>query len=302
MTPNPTIPRTVGTHDGSFHADEVTACALLLLFGLIDASGIVRTREPAKLAQCEFVCDVGGIYDPARKLFDHHQVDYEGELSSAGMVLQYLKDQAIINDKEYRLFQDSLVLGVDAHDNGKDLLIQGYCTYSHVIANFRPIPYDPGLQEEEAAFFEALRFALHHLDRLWKRYQYVQSWRSIVEKKMAARSDYLIFDEGIPWQELFFELGGEGHPAKFVLMPSGPHWTVRGIPPNYKNKMQVRQPHPLHWAGLLEGQFREVSGIPGAIFCHKGRFISVWETKEDAIKALDYILQCEETDNDDHFQ
>ena len=29
-------PRSFGTHDGSFHADEVTACALLLLFDLID--------------------------------------------------------------------------------------------------------------------------------------------------------------------------------------------------------------------------------------------------------------------------
>ncbi|MDF2550599.1 MAG: hypothetical protein K0S07_1666, partial [Chlamydiales bacterium] len=29
-------PRSFGTHDGSFHADEVTACALLLLVDLID--------------------------------------------------------------------------------------------------------------------------------------------------------------------------------------------------------------------------------------------------------------------------
>ena len=34
--------RTLGTHDGSFHADEVTACALLLLFDLIDMEGIAH--------------------------------------------------------------------------------------------------------------------------------------------------------------------------------------------------------------------------------------------------------------------
>ncbi len=40
--PTPTefakIPRSVGTHDGTFHADEVTACAFLLLFDLVDSN------------------------------------------------------------------------------------------------------------------------------------------------------------------------------------------------------------------------------------------------------------------------
>ena len=59
------IKRSVGTHDGSFHADEVTACALLLTFGLIDRDKIVRSRDPKILDECEYVCDVGGIYDPS---------------------------------------------------------------------------------------------------------------------------------------------------------------------------------------------------------------------------------------------
>jgi len=84
------IAKSVGIHDGSFHADEVTACALLLLFDLIHKDKIFRTREEDILAKCEYVCDVGGIYDPKKKRFDHHQSDYVGELSSAGMVLQYL--------------------------------------------------------------------------------------------------------------------------------------------------------------------------------------------------------------------
>jgi uncharacterized UPF0160 family protein len=44
------IPRSVGTHDGTFHADEVTACALLLLFDLVDGNKIVRTRQLDQLA------------------------------------------------------------------------------------------------------------------------------------------------------------------------------------------------------------------------------------------------------------
>jgi uncharacterized UPF0160 family protein len=55
--------------------------------------------------------------------------------------------------------------------------------------------------------------------------------------------------------------------------------------------MKVRQPLPLEWAGLSEGQLKAVCGIPGAIFCHKGRFISVWQTKADALRALEVVLK-----------
>jgi uncharacterized UPF0160 family protein len=54
--------------------------------------------------------------------------------------------------------------------------------------------------------------------------------------------------------------------------------------------MSVRHPLPLEWAGLLGDELKKASGIDGAIFCHKGRFISVWETKEDALKALQIVL------------
>ncbi len=88
----------------------------------------------------------------------------------------------------------------------------------------------------------------------------------------------------------FFEMEGENHPAMFVVMPSGGHWKLRGIPPNSEEKMKVRMPLPSEWAGLLEDDLKRVSGISGGIFCHKGRFISVWETKEDAFQALEFIL------------
>src|SRR5690242_15282127 len=95
------IPRSFGTHDGSFHADEVTACGLLLVFKMIDLDKITRTREEEVLATCEYVCDVGGIYNVADKRFDHHQNSYAGELSSAGMILLYLKEIHKIDSATY---------------------------------------------------------------------------------------------------------------------------------------------------------------------------------------------------------
>jgi uncharacterized UPF0160 family protein len=295
---NEKILRSFGTHDGSFHADEVTACGLLLLFDLIEEDKIYRTRDSDTLQKCEYVCDVGGIYDPSKKLFDHHQADYKGPLSSAGMVLLYLRDSKRISEKVYQFFNNTLIIGVDDHDNGKDLQPKGHSSYSYVVSNFAPIPYDPTEEEQNRAFIEALHFAAGHLRRLHDRYQYVQSCRPLVEAEMKKNRDVLIFDKGIPWLQLFFDMGGEGHPAKFVIMPSGPHWNLRCIPPNYEDRMSVRIPMPEEWAGLLEEDFKKVGSVSGGVFCHKGRFISVWETKEAALQALEYVRRKAKNNGD----
>lgn len=287
------IPRSVGTHDGTFHADEVTACGLLLLFDLIDEDKISRTRDPDILARCEYVCDVGGIYDPSKKLFDHHQVDYQGSMSSAGMILLYLKSIGKLSEKDYSVFNKSLIMGVDAHDNGLDPQTPGVATYSHVVSNFTPIKHEVTPEEQDQAFHKALDFVYGHLRRFWERYQYIRSCKQAVVDAMKPRKEVLLFDHTLPWMDCFFEMGGLDHPAKYVIMPSGKHWKLRGIPPSLDDKMKVRKPLPLEWAGLLEEDLKKVTGIPGAIFCHKGRFISVWETKEDALKALELVLKHE---------
>lgn len=289
------ISRSVGIHDGTFHADEVTACALLELFDLIDANKIHRTRNPDILKQCEFVCDVGGIYDPNKKLFDHHQAEYKGELSSAGMILLYLKNVGIISLEDYHFFNNSLILGVDAHDNGAGPLLPGVCTYSQLISNFMPIQHDASSETQNQAFMEAFHFVQSHLHRLWKRHQYVQSCKETVREVMEQKQEFLVFEHSIPWMESFFELDGAHHPAKFIIMPSGNHWKLRGIPPSMRQSMQVRIPLPEKWAGLLNDELKKITKIEGAIFCHKERFISVWKTKEDALQALKLTMEIQET-------
>lgn len=284
-------PRSVGTHDGTFHADEVTACALLTLFKLIDKENIVRSRDVKKLELCEYICDVGGVYDPSKKLFDHHQADYKGLYSSAGMILGYLLCTGIINQKEYNFFNESLIKGVDDYDNGRAVGPSGYNYFSQIIANFVPISYEALAEEQDKAFTEAFQFTLGHLDRLWQRYQYNQKCRDQVAACMKESKDSLIFDQALPWQDSFFELDGIHHPAKFVIMPSGNHWKLRGIPPDSNRRMEVRSPLPLEWAGLCDEELKKVTGIQGAIFCHKGRFISVWQSREDALKALEIVLK-----------
>ncbi|NGX45110.1 MAG: hypothetical protein K940chlam2_00252 [Chlamydiae bacterium] len=284
------IPHSFGTHDGTFHADEVSACALLLVFRLIDRDKIVRTRDPHRLAECEFVCDVGGLYDPSKKRFDHHQLEYQGGLASAGMIWLYLRESGLVDQKVYDYLNHAALRGIDAHDNGKIVQEEGVCTFSHIIASMVPIDYSASESERTAAFFEALDFAVGYFQRLLNRLDYIRACRKKVAAAMERRDLSLIFDEPMPWQENFFELGGVSHPALFVVMPAEKHWKLRGIPPSPANKMKVRLPLPELWAGLRGEELEKASGIPGGIFCHKGLFISVWETKEAALKALDLIL------------
>jgi uncharacterized UPF0160 family protein len=286
------VSRSCGIHSGEFHADEVTSVALLIHFKLIDKDKIIRTRDQNHLNTCDFVCDVGGLYDPKKRRFDHHQADYTGELSSAGMIWDYLLEEKIVSPIYYNYLKRILIRGVDDIDNGRMQPIYGLSTFSSVISSFVPAEHAIlSSSDLDEAFYEALEFVLAYLNRIERKFEYMQKCKENVRIVMDQMKECLVFDKAIPWLEAFFELGGESHPAEFVIMPSGSHWKLRGIPPSFQKQMDVRNPLPAEWAGLSGEELAKVTGIQGAIFCHKGRFISVWQTREDAIKALKLVLE-----------
>ena len=61
------------THNGSFHADDIFACATLCL--ILEKQGkefeIIRTRDEEMIKTGDYVFDVGGIYDANKNIFDH---------------------------------------------------------------------------------------------------------------------------------------------------------------------------------------------------------------------------------------
>lgn len=207
------------------------------------------------------------------------------------MVAEYLLRQGILTREAYHMFLDKLIIGVDDHDNGRAELKKGYASFSNIISNFTPIRHECLPQEQDEAFHVALDFVVDYLDRLWKRYNYYLECDKIVKEVMNRDKELLVFESNIPWIESFFKMDGERHPAQFVLMPSGDHWKLRGVPPTYGRRMEVRLPFPEEWAGLLDDEFKKKTGISGAVFCHKGRFITVWETKEAAMQGLEQVLK-----------
>ena len=85
---------TIGTHSGTFHADEALATYLLRLLPTYANADVVRSRDPKVLDECTIVVDVGGVYDNDKLRYDHHQRGFDEnfgmgfvtKLSSAGLV------------------------------------------------------------------------------------------------------------------------------------------------------------------------------------------------------------------------
>ncbi|KAH8278699.1 hypothetical protein KR018_007513, partial [Drosophila ironensis] len=102
----------IGTHNGTFHCDEVVACFMLKQLPEYENAEIFRSRDDKALREkCDIIVDVGGEYDPSKKWYDHHQKSF-GEtfksvrpdvsedfnvirLSSAGLVYSHYGERVI---------------------------------------------------------------------------------------------------------------------------------------------------------------------------------------------------------------
>ena len=131
----------IGTHNGHFHADEALAVHMLRSLPTYASASLVRTRDPALLADCHTVVDVGGEYDAERNRYDHHQRTFSTtfpsrptKLSSAGLVYLHF-GKALVRqrmgldetaagddtpdvDLVWNKLYESFVEALDAHDNG----------------------------------------------------------------------------------------------------------------------------------------------------------------------------------------
>lgn len=204
------------------------------------------------------------------------------------MILDYLRVRGFLDAEEYHFLNHALIYGVDEQDNGRFFSPSGVCSFSDIIKIYNP-EEDRDCSDVDFAF--ALRFTLDLLKRLRRKFRYDRECRDIVSAAMQKDAFCLYFDRPLAWQENFFFLGGDRHPAAFVCFPTCDQWVLRGIPPSLDRRMEVRIPFPEHWAGLLGKELEEVSGIPGAIFCHKGLFLSVWGSRESCQMALQWVFE-----------
>ena len=115
--------KTIATHNGNFHADDVFSIAALK--SIFPSFKLIRTRDLELIAQADIVIDVGGEYDPDADRFDHHQRGGAGErengipYSSFGLIWQkYGLEICQDNQDVVNAVDRGLVSTIDAIDCG----------------------------------------------------------------------------------------------------------------------------------------------------------------------------------------
>lgn len=289
---------TIVTHNGAFDPDDVLAVATLQLYLGVENTKIIRSRDESIIAQGDFVVDVGGIYDPKTRRFDHHQNDVPVRdtgvpYSALGLVWQeyggaIAGDEATADDIERRLIQP-----IDSADNHQTVChpgIAGLAAFElfDVIDSFKPLRENG--ETYDIQFEQAVHFGRTLITRLIAHSKSSQKLQQDIRKHYESKkgSAVLVFDYPVPRHALV--------PYREVQVIVAPvpaegvaNWMAAVVPVQSRG-FQNRALFPEKWAGLTDTELSLISNIEGAVFCHKERYIFIADSKAGAIKASHHAL------------
>jgi uncharacterized UPF0160 family protein len=288
------LKKLIGTHSGSFHADDVFAVASLSL--LYPDYEIYRSRDPEIWERCDFLVDVGGSYDHNNRKYDHHFRNgptYEDGLpmSSIGLVWKHygadICKSSEIADQVCRL----LIRGLDANDSGITLSVKGEGTpdaqeisLSKSIAimnHLNPASADTAF----AAEVDRARLFLQAViadSEIWVNSK--EEVESALKEALKEDLSYIEVSENCMWQEHLLK-SDTNDSILYTLYQRGLKWYVRAVPSGeagYKN----RRDFPEEWGGLSGEEFSQAAGIADGIFCHQSLFICATKSKESALSLI----------------
>ncbi|MEI6420245.1 MAG: MYG1 family protein, partial [bacterium] len=111
------------THNGKFHADEVFSTAVIWLLNGRKPK-VIRSRNLDLMTKVDYVLDIGQIYDPLKKQFDHHQTGFNEKHSDGtpratfGLVWREYGENICKSKRVADKVEEKLVKYIDASDNG----------------------------------------------------------------------------------------------------------------------------------------------------------------------------------------
>ncbi|WP_019615699.1 MYG1 family protein [Psychromonas ossibalaenae] len=258
------------THNGTFHADEVSAVALLHVYGIIDypSLNIIRTREMDVINQADIVLDVGGIHDPDKRRFDHHQI-VNGRVSSAGLVWQWIKQQGGEVNRQIDRFVDA----VDKHDCGVQKM-PGF-SFAEIIASYNHGDvFNESRQQRQ--FYEALKIAVTFIADLKVKQERLIKTQEIIKRSQIyhiGKCRILILDEyAYDWTAL---IHGQSRYSKITHVV----WFVKA-----KNEWCIQIPTVK--AGSFDLVYRKLLPDDKAAFVHQNGFLAVYKSKEALVNMF----------------
>ncbi|MFD1674715.1 MYG1 family protein [Alicyclobacillus fodiniaquatilis] len=285
----------IGTHHGTFHADDVFAVAMLKQ--IYPNADIVRSRDPEILRRCDIVVDVGhGKYDhhTNEKVYRENGLPY----ASAGLIWRDFGAQVLAtqeagdaSDILIKAIDERLIQGIDAIDNGveieKDAKLK---TVSELIGGFNPTWHSHA--DEHAAFAAAVAFATQILTNQIKseiaRLAAVELVASAYEHRLY--KEFLILETFCPWSESLFNMD-LAKEVLYVIFPDKSGQYRIQVVPKQLGSFEARKPLPEQWAGKEGDELGSLIGIPDAVFCHPARFIAGAKSKDSILIMAQLALQ-----------
>ncbi len=300
----------VTTHNGTFHADDVFACATLFLWAEKQGKRIkiIRTRDEAIIAKSDIVLDVGMVYNPSIKRFDHHQRGGAGErenkipYASFGLIWEHYGEEVCskysvsqkIDPKEiWQLVDEKIVSPIDARDNGvvisfpNDLGVVDHRT-SNVISLFNSTWLEQGEISSDERFKKALSFAKEILKReiVWAEAEILGNKETLEVIKAQNYPEILILETRVDWEREVTKYKN----IKFIISKGKEHWSVQVARDDIENYDSNRIEFPKSWQGLRDEALEKESGVVGAIFCARGGWYAKAATKEAALSLTQKSL------------
>jgi len=284
--------KTVVTHNGNFHADDVFSIAAIKC--IFPAFKLTRTRDLELINKADIVIDVGGEYDADKGRFDHHQRGGAGQrengipYSSFGLIWQKYGVEICQGDQEVATSVDTgLVSVIDAIDCGHVEGVSTGVSLSHTISMFNPTWQEDSHFDD--CFDEAVDFASRVLTRFIASASGGISAKSIVAKAIENAKDprVIVLEKYTPWKRTVHALSNE---ALYIVYPSPSNqWRIQTVPAEL-GSFEDRKPLPKQWAGLSDDALKEVTGLSDAMFCHNGLFIAGCESFESTMKMAEMAL------------
>ncbi|CAN6642801.1 hypothetical protein TRVA0_019S01706 [Trichomonascus vanleenenianus] len=310
----------IGTHSGTFHADESLAVFMLKQLPRFANAQVVRSRDYEVLETCDVIVDVTGKYD-GTKHFDHHQrefadtfgEEYKTRLSSAGLVYKHFgreilgemlkvppTDKSI--DVLFPKIYTEFVEAIDANDNGISAFPSDVTpafransiTLPSMVSRLNPLwtePSDDATLDKQFSKASALMgSAFEAVVR-----DYGLGWypaKSVVAEAFEKRKEYdvngriVVLEQFAPWKDHLYNIEADANVSGevwYVLYSDGKGWRVQAVsktPGSFESRKALPEP----WRGARDEKLDEISGVKDCVFVHASGFIGGNKTKEGALE------------------
>lgn len=324
----------IATHDGTFHADETMACAILTY--LYENHTIIRSRDEEQLEKADIIIDVSLKNDD--KHFDHHSKEFTlcrdngVKYATAGLMwkkfgIEYLKlvakkelnftpnSQVIYN--AFERIDSSVMVMIDLNDNGQltsyvqtisspqtdnekqiveklNELYQASPDIPYIVAMMN-LPNQTG-SDQDKAFLNTVKMLKTILLNTAINALFTESGIAKVVA-MYQGGPILIMHERLPWTQAVLSNLELFKDCKIAVYPDrNMRWRVQSLPVSKGARFKNRLSAPIAWRGLSDEELDKATGLKNMTFIHKSGFTGGAATYEDNLELANLWLKHGVTD------